>query len=213
MTKTHTDYARRMETGMRLYLFPRYKRFRNLTVDLAEISPDDSILDYGCGVGLLEEFILPKLAGRGKVIGVDIGKELIEIAQKRFASETRCRFAVIDSPGQFPFESQSFDVVISSLVFHLLDGTQKIAVLKEFLRVLKPNGHLLCAEIGNPTGIFGRWIKFLTLHYWAKVWPYEMNSVDSFAGRLPEYLQEAGFRNIQRRGRLRGYIDFLSCAK
>lgn len=202
-----------MKMGMKLYLFPRYRKFRNVTVALADISPDDVVLDFGCGVGLLEEFILPKLTGRGKVVGVDIGKELIDIARTRFASEVKCEFEIIESSGRIPREPQSFDIIISSLVLHLLDQDQKVVVLKEFLRILKPNGRLLCAEIGRPTGLFGRWIEFLTLQYWAKIWPYEMNSLESFAGKFPEYLQDAGFRNIQRCGRIRGYIDFLRCSR
>ncbi len=213
MSKTHTDYAKRMQAGMKLYLFPRYTKFRSTTVALAGICPDDAVLDFGCGIGLLEEFILPRLTGRGTVTGVDIGNELIEVARTRFASQSKCEFSVIDASGRLPFESQSFDIIVTSLVFHLLDSAQKIAVLKEFLRVLKPLGRLLCAEIGKPTGLFGRWIKFLTLRYWAKIWPYEINSLESFAGKFPEYLQDAGFQNVLRRGRLRGYIDFISCSK
>jgi ubiquinone/menaquinone biosynthesis C-methylase UbiE len=212
MTTTHTDHARQMQMGMKLYLFPQYKKFRTRTIDAATISPDDTILDFGCGVGLLEDFIVPRLSGRGKVIGVDIGQELIEIARSRFAPADRCEFTVIDPSGQLPFAAHSFDLVVSNLVLHLLTRVQKETVLKEFLRVLKPGGRLVMAEIGKPTGLYGRWIKFLTLSYWVNIWPYVINSVDSFEGRLPGMIKEAGYGDVRIVARLRGYIDLFRCS-
>ncbi|MGD1046867.1 MAG: hypothetical protein ABR936_16285 [Bacteroidota bacterium] len=42
------------------------------------------------------------------------------------------------------------------------------------------------AKIGNPTSVFGCWIKFLTLSYWAKIWHYEINGIDSFEDNFPQ---------------------------
>ena len=211
MTKTHTDTAAQMQTGMKLNLFPHYKRFRERTVETAGIAPDETILDFGCGVGLLEDFIVPALSGRGKVVGVDIGKELVDIARSRFAEAGKCEFVVIERSGDLPFASGSFDCIVSNLVFHLLTRQQKERALKEFLRVLKPGGRLVMAEIGKPSGIYGWWIKFLTLRYWVTIWPYVINSIDSFEGRLPGVIQDAGFHEIRIAGRMRGYIDFITC--
>jgi ubiquinone/menaquinone biosynthesis C-methylase UbiE len=212
MTPTHAQYARQMRRGMQLYLFPQYKSFRRKTIDAGGLSPDDAVLDFGCGVGLLEEFIVPRLSEKGSVLGVDIGVELIETARSTFASAGNCEFAVIDTAGVLPSESHRFDLIVCNLVFHLLTRTQKDTVLKEFLRVLKPGGRVIMAEIGQPSNLFGWWIKFLTLHYWVKKWPYEINSVDSFEGRLEGIIRAAGFSDVRRVARTRGYIDFFRCA-
>jgi ubiquinone/menaquinone biosynthesis C-methylase UbiE len=213
MTDTHTKNARWMQAGMKMYLFPGYKKFREKTVQLAGISPNDVVLDFGCGVGLLEDFILPKLSENGKVVGVDIGKELIEVANDRFRTSNKCEYRVIDTSGILPFESQSFDIIVSSLVLHLLNDTQRSTVLKEFHRLLKPNGHLSLAEIGKPSSLFGYWTKFMTQNFWTRIWPYEANSVSSFEGRLPQLIRTEGFNDVRIVARMRGYIDFILCVK
>ena len=39
---------------------------------------------------------------------------------------------------QLPYDENTFDLVFSSLFFHHLSQTDKLATLKEILRVLKP---------------------------------------------------------------------------
>jgi ubiquinone/menaquinone biosynthesis C-methylase UbiE len=81
--KTHNDAAGFMKIGMKSYLFPRYKEFRKKTIEIAAIQPYDMILDFGCGIGLLEEYLETDLSDNYKVIGVDIGPDLINIAKER----------------------------------------------------------------------------------------------------------------------------------
>ncbi|HLP16590.1 MAG TPA: class I SAM-dependent methyltransferase [Bacteroidota bacterium] len=213
MTKTHEDHARKMEAAMKLYLFPGYTAFRSRMISETEIATTDVILDFGCGVGLLEDFIVPRLKGAsGCVVGVDIGRELIGIARSRFLANDRCEFSVIDQSGELPFAECSFDLIVTSLVFHLLTQKQKETVLKEFRRILKPGGRVVMAEIGQPTALYGRWIKFLTLRYWSRIWPYVINSKESFEGRLPGVIRRAGFGTVRTIVKLRGYIDLLRCS-
>lgn len=199
---------------MKANLFPFYGRFRKKVMELSGITPVSSVLDFGCGVGLLEEYIKSHMKlSDGKITGVDTGKELIEIAKGSFPSDKNFEFIHIDESGRLPFADNSFDIILSSLVFHLLSRQQKANVLKEFMRVLKPEGHMLFAEIGKPDTILGRWIKILTLKLWVKIWPYEANSIDSFNGLFPDFIRSAGFKNINTVFRMKGYIDFLSAKK
>ncbi|MGE5351191.1 MAG: class I SAM-dependent methyltransferase [Acidobacteriota bacterium] len=212
---TLSKQARWMRLGMQANLFPVYTRFRRNVMELSGITPASSVLDFGCGVGLLEEYIKNHMELReGKITGVDTGKELIEIAKNNFPDERNYEFILLDEGGGcLPFADNSFDVIVSSFVLHLLSREEKAKVLKEFMRVLKPKGHMLLAEIGKPGTLLGQWIKFLTLHLWVKIWPYEVNSTDSFKGLLPGFIRSAGFRKVETVLRMKGYIDFISVIK
>ncbi|HEX2865561.1 MAG TPA: methyltransferase domain-containing protein [Ignavibacteriales bacterium] len=213
-SNTLSKQARWMRLGMQANLFPAYKRFRRKVMELSGISPASSVLDFGCGVGLFEEYIKKNMElCEGKITGVDTGKELIEIAKSSFQDTRNYEFFLIDESGRLPFPDNSFDIILSSFVLHLLTRPQKADVLKEFMRVLKPDGHMLLAEIGKPKTVLGHWIKFLTLHLWIKIWPYEVNSVDSFNGLLPDFIHSAGFTKVETVLRMKGYIDFISAAK
>jgi demethylmenaquinone methyltransferase/2-methoxy-6-polyprenyl-1,4-benzoquinol methylase/phosphoethanolamine N-methyltransferase len=52
---------------------------------------------------------------------------------------------------QLSFADQTFDVVVSSLVFHHLPDALKRQALAEIRRVLKPGGRLLLVDLLGPT--------------------------------------------------------------
>ena len=100
--------------------------------------PGTRILDVGCGTGNLTFEIVRALAP-SVIVGIDISE-----AELRIANEIKTELGIDTvsfqraSATALPFEPESFDVVTSNMVFHLLDD-QKTA-LSEALRVLKPGG-------------------------------------------------------------------------
>lgn len=93
------------------------------------------ILDAGCGDGYLSSLMRNKGA---MVSAFDGAKELIKIAQKDFEG---IRFDVLDITKRLPYENQSFDIVVSSLV--LMDVQEIEKFFFECHRMLKPNGRLV----------------------------------------------------------------------
>ncbi|MDO8460468.1 MAG: class I SAM-dependent methyltransferase [Nanoarchaeota archaeon] len=94
-----------------------------------------SVLCIGCGAG--EECEHINSLGAKKVIGIDISKELIDIAKKNYPT---IDFYVMDME-KLKFKNESFDFIYSSLVMHYVKDWTK--VLKEVKRVLKSNGIFL----------------------------------------------------------------------
>lgn len=90
------------------------------------------ILDAGCGTGLLAK----ELRAFGEVTGVDIDPRAIFYSKKRGIKVKKA------SVNNLPFESKTFDVVVSMDVLYHQKVDDKKA-LREFLRVLKPGGTLL----------------------------------------------------------------------
>jgi SAM-dependent methyltransferase len=102
---------------------------------LASFNPGDRVLDAGCGTGVyLEELLRLGL----DVTGVDEDEDMLE-----YASSSRGRGAALIKAAleRLPFESSSFDKVISVCTLEFID--RPLPALKEMVRVLKKDGILL----------------------------------------------------------------------
>jgi ubiquinone/menaquinone biosynthesis C-methylase UbiE len=94
------------------------------------------ILDAGCGSGALSA----ALRAEGAVVtGVDGSPAMLELARTRLGDGVPLR--VVDLAGPLPFEDDTFDDVVASLVLHYLGDWP--AVLAEMRRVLRPGGRLI----------------------------------------------------------------------
>lgn len=91
------------------------------------------ILDVGCGAGFLSN----ALAAQGlNVTGVDISEESLAVA-KRYDQTRTVVYQTADAY-HLPFPNESFDVLTAMDFLEHVDEPAR--VIKEFSRVLKPNG-------------------------------------------------------------------------
>lgn len=111
---------------------------------------DEHVLDVGVGSGLML-FECAKKLRNGKAVGIDLfkGGSGGGDAQTfwRNASHEGVKDQVeleIADASQMPFEDDSFDVIVSTSVFHHMGGAEvREKASREIVRVLKPNGRLL----------------------------------------------------------------------
>lgn len=97
------------------------------------------ILDAGCGEGYLSRFIAKK---GHRVFGIDASQKLIESAKEM---EKKKALGIKYSTGDFRktrFPSSYFDLIVSNQTIHEIPDPEK--ALKEFQRVLKKEGGIIC---------------------------------------------------------------------
>jgi SAM-dependent methyltransferase len=95
-------------------------------------------LDIACGKGTTSILIAKKFGCR--VIGIDISPELIDEA-KFLARKSKVDHLLefkVNNATLLPFNDSEFDIIIAQAMLVLID--EKSSVIKEALRVLKPNG-------------------------------------------------------------------------
>lgn len=110
-------------------------------IEEARLQPGETVLDVGCGTGVLDRWLVRRTGGANHIVAVDIHRTLLREAMA-LAKEERLEGAITFQPGNaeaLPFHDNSFDVVLSSTVMELLDADQ---MLREMVRVAKPGGRV-----------------------------------------------------------------------
>jgi len=113
---------------------------------VAELSEGEVVLDLGSGGGIDVILSARRVGATGKAYGLDMTDEMLELA-RRNASE-----AGVSNVGflkgrieQIPLPDATVDVVISNCVINL--STDKVAVIAEVARVLRPSGRFAVSDV------------------------------------------------------------------
>lgn len=133
----------------------RHSKLTDWGLSHVTVSPQDTILDVGCGGGKTASK-LAALASEGKVFGIDYSDVSVSVARKLNAhSIEQGRVEIHEgSVLQMPFEVNTFDLV-TAVETHFW-WPDLAAGMREILRVMRPGGTLaVIAEIykGAPTRI------------------------------------------------------------
>src|SRR4030067_2596556 len=125
-------------------------RFRQEAIRQTALRPGERVLDVGCGTGVLTRRAAEAVGLSGKAVGIDTAPKMIAMARKNASAErsnAEFRIAVIED---LPFEDNSFDCVLSSLMLHHLPPDLKLLGLGQVKRVLRTGGRLVLVDIGRP---------------------------------------------------------------
>jgi SAM-dependent methyltransferase len=123
------------ETGVReIDLVIRY--IKSLKIDI----PRGKALDFGCAVGRLTQ----ALAGYfDEIYGVDIAPFMIELAIKYNRHGEKCKYYLNETDNLKLFADRSFSFIYSHITLQHMEPRYSAVYIKEFLRILIPQGVLI----------------------------------------------------------------------
>lgn len=116
----------------------------------ANLKPGERMVDLGCGSGV-ECFIAARLVGsNGMITGVDMLEPMLALArQGALEVEQELGYSNLQFLKGFleelPLPDNSQDLVVSNCVLNL--STDKRSTFSEILRILKPGGRLVAADV------------------------------------------------------------------
>jgi arsenite methyltransferase len=117
---------------------------RDKVLGNAEIAAGETVLDVGCGDGLIAFGALPLVGVTGRVIFSDISEQLLDVCREIAAGDGRCEFLHASTTDLSALADRSVNVVTTrSVVIYV---AEKQRAFEEFYRVLRPGGRLSMFE-------------------------------------------------------------------
>ena len=145
--KTVRAFNKLSKTYDKMYSGYNPRKNYDKIMNILEVKDNYKILDVGCGTGKLLSMIRNK-NNKVDLYGIDISPKMIEKAKSKKIKNVSLK---VGDAEKLEFDNDQFDILITSESFHHYPYPSK--ALKEFRRVLKPNGLLILCDMYRPTPV------------------------------------------------------------
>jgi demethylmenaquinone methyltransferase/2-methoxy-6-polyprenyl-1,4-benzoquinol methylase len=177
------------------------RHFRRAAWQNVSLSADSSVLDLCCGPGGATRYLA---ATGARVTGLDLSERSLRHARERLPGV----HFVQGRAEAMPFVGASFDLVHTSVALHEMEPTQRRAIIREVLRVLKPGGTFALIDYHRPTNPL----------YWPGLvlflWVFETHTAwELLATDLPGLLAECGFSTLEQQLLAGGSLQTVQARK
>ena len=141
----------RYDLGIRLLSLGRIDR---VYTRVAQLVSGYDVLDLGCGTGNLTS----RLARPGvRVTGVDLSPEMLAVARRKVSPGAGVRWVQTSAVELIDhFSAESFDAIVSILMFSELSDAEQRLVLRQCMSLLRPGGRLIVADEVRPSSLLRR---------------------------------------------------------
>lgn len=132
-------------------------RLRDRLLDDLRLKGDETVLDVGCGHGLLLIGAAKRLP-QGKALGIDLWSQIDQSSNSKAATLANAaaegvagRVEVLDGDMRsLPLASASVDAVVASLAIHnITERAGRRQAIQEIARVLKPGGQVALLDLSK----------------------------------------------------------------
>jgi demethylmenaquinone methyltransferase/2-methoxy-6-polyprenyl-1,4-benzoquinol methylase len=122
-------------------------RWRRAAVVATRATAGSRVIDVACGTGKLAAALAERVGPAGRVVGVDLAPEMIELASRVHGAVPSLEFR-IGNALDLPFGDGDFDA--ATIAFGLRNLTDFEAGFRELGRVVRPGGWVVCLELSVP---------------------------------------------------------------
>ena len=131
-----------------LFTLGSYQRLLRAAVERMGLKEGESVLDLGSGTGYVAKLIALQVGPHGRVLGLDIGPEMLRRARRRCRGSENVEFRRerIDEP--LPYHEE-FDKIFISFVLHGLEQPQRERTVANAYQALKPSGSFFILDWNN----------------------------------------------------------------
>ena len=180
------------ENYERYFVPPIGLPFARPVLQAARLGEGERVLDVACGTGVAARLALEAVGPTGKVAGVDLNPDMLNVARR---GESSIEWGQADAQ-DLPYPDDSFDAVLCSLGFQFIPD--KVQALREMYRVLTPDGRVVLSTPGPTPPLFQAIDEVLLQHVGSEASAF-VNVVFSVhePSEVRSMLETAGFTGVE----------------